>query len=408
PARGGGVWRGRRARLDVLSVLQEAAQTGRPDAVLERLRPLHPQYDALRAGLRRVAALREREPEVPVIPEGLKLRPGHRSPHVAALRARLAFWGDLADAASGDDAFDPPLVEALRAFEARHGLPADGVLDAAAVEALNTPVGARVGQIELNLERWRWQERVRGRRSVLVNIPTFMLHAYDPDGTEALAMRVVTGKPGSPTPVFDQEMTSVVFSPYWNIPPGIAGRETLPAVRRDRGYLRRMNLEVLRGGAVVDPSQVDWRRGAARVSFRQRPGPGNSLGLVKFQMPNPFHVYLHDTPADSLFRRERRTFSHGCVRLEKPEALARWVLSEQPEWTAERIAGAMRAGRQRAVALPEPISVSISYYTVWVDADGAVQFRPDVYRHDAGQGRLLDALEPPAMEAPAAAAAVAG
>jgi murein L,D-transpeptidase YcbB/YkuD len=239
---------------------------------------------------------------------------------------------------------------------------------------------------------------------VLVNIPTFELHAYD-GGREALSMRVITGKPETQTPVFDQVMTSVVFSPYWNVPVNITLDETLPAVARDRGYLRRMNLEVLRGDAVVDPARVDFRRGTAGLSFRQRPGPSNSLGLVKFNIANPFNVYLHDTPNDALFLRPRRTFSHGCVRLEKPEELARWVLGGAEGWTPARIAAAMRSGRESSVALEEAIPVSIGYFTVWVDGEGTVQFRPDVYRHDAGQGPLIVLPEAPALAGISVAAA---
>jgi len=188
------------------------------------------------------------------------------------------------------------------------------------------------------------------------------------------------------------------------VPANIALDETMPAVRRDRGTQRRLNLEVLRGDRVVDPAQVDWVRGARDVSFRQRPGAGNSLGLVKFQLPNPFNVYLHDTPNDALFLRPRRTFSHGCVRLEKPEALARWVLDGLSGWSPARITAAMHAGRESTVSLPEPIPVSIGYFTVWVDEDGTVRFLPDVYRHDAGQGPLLEVPDP-APPAPASAVA---
>jgi murein L,D-transpeptidase YcbB/YkuD len=200
-------------------------------------------------------------------------------------------------------------------------------------------------------------------------------------------------------------MTAVVFSPYWNVPTNIALGETMPAVLRDRSYLQRMNLEVLRGDQVVDPRRVDWGRGAAGVSFRQRPGARNALGLVKFLLPNSFNVYLHDTPSTALFLRPQRAFSHGCVRLEKPEALARWVLDGLPGWTPARIAAAMRAGRESAVSLPQAIPVGITYFTVWVDADGTVEFRPDVYRHDAAQAPLL---EPPAPPRPATALAAAG
>jgi murein L,D-transpeptidase YcbB/YkuD len=388
------LWRLRPRSFDVLPVLQRAADRG-PDAVLETIRPVHPQYAALRGALRRYAALAGAEAGVPVLPAGLRLRPGARSPQVRALRERLAFWGDLDRTAAAGDAFDPVTVAALKRFQARHGLPATGMVGPDVVAALNVPLRDRVRQIALNLERWRWQERTPAGRSVLVNIPAFELHAYD-DGSEVLAMRVITGRPETPTPVFAEAMTSVVLSPYWNVPVNIALDETMPAVRRDRDYLRRQNLEVLRGDRVVDPARVDFLRDVQGIAFRQRPGAGNSLGLVKFQLPNPFNVYLHDTPNDALFRRSLRSFSHGCVRLEKPEALARWVLADVPGWSPARIVAGMRGGRETLVSLPAPIPVSIGYFTVWVEADGTVRFHPDVYRHDAAQAPLLDAPAAPA------------
>ena len=355
-----------------------------------------PPTQALRAALRRYSALAAEEARVSTVRAGLPLQPGARSPDIAPLRARLALWGDLdgAAAAARGDVLDRPLVDALRHFQARHGLASQRSLDADTVAALNTSAADRVRQIALNLERWRWQPPAPPGRSVLVNIPTFELHAYA-DGGEALAMRVITGRPDSPTPVFGQDMTAVVFSPYWSVPTNIALDETMPAVLSDRSYLRRMNLEVLRGEEVVDPARVDWRRERGRLSFRQRPGAGNALGLVKFLLPNSFNVYLHDTPSKALFLRPVRALSHGCVRLEKPEALARWVLEGVPGWTPQRIVAAMRAGRERAVSLPEAIPVGIVYFTVWVDADGTVEFRPDVYRHDAAQAPLLQSPAPP-------------
>jgi len=402
PARVTVLWRLRPRQFDPLPVLQQVAASGRPDVVLDSIRPGHPQYAALRDALRRHAALAAVEEDVPALPAALKLRPGARGPQVRALKARLAFWGDLTETTPGET-FDPATVAALKRFQARHGLAATGAVSPEVVAALNTPVRERLRQIALNLERWRWQERTASPRSVLVNLPAFELHAYDGD-REALAMRVITGRPETPTPVFAQPMTSVVFSPYWNVPVNIALDETMPAVRRDRGYLRRQNLEVLRGDRVVDPARVDFRGDVQDIAFRQRPGAGNSLGLVKFELPNPFNVYLHDTPNDGLFLRSRRTFSHGCVRLEKPEALARWVLGDAPEWSRERIAAAMRAGRESIVPLSAPIPVSIGYFTVWVDGDGTVRFHPDVYRHDGAQGPLLDE---PVAPAPAPARTVA-
>jgi murein L,D-transpeptidase YcbB/YkuD len=185
-------------------------------------------------------------------------------------------------------------------------------------------------------------------------------------------------------------MTTVVFSPYWNIPDTIARKETIPAVLRDPDYLRKNDLEIVRGSQVVDPGAVDLSAEQADFRIRQRPGARNSLGRVKFMFPNQFDVYLHDTPADSLFERVQRDFSHGCVRVERPFALAQWVLRGQEEWTPERIEAAMKAGEERHVALARPVPVYIVYQTVWVDVDGTVHFADDLYGHDARQLQLLD------------------
>jgi murein L,D-transpeptidase YcbB/YkuD len=207
-------------------------------------------------------------------------------------------------------------------------------------------------------------------------------------------MRVVTGKTESPTPIFNDQMTTVVFSPYWNVPPDIAREEVLPAALKDPSYLAANNLELVRGTRVVDPWNADWNDPEVRV--RQRPGPKNSLGHVKFMFPNQFDVYLHDTPADSLFVRVERGYSHGCVRVEKPFELAQWVLQGDPKWTPEAIRSAMDAGEERHVALKDKIPVYIQYQTAWVDAQRGVQFREDIYGHDAAQRRILPASPAPA------------
>jgi murein L,D-transpeptidase YcbB/YkuD len=190
-------------------------------------------------------------------------------------------------------------------------------------------------------------------------------------------MRVVTGNAAkTPTPVFGRAMTHVVFRPYWNVPTSIAEAEIMPAVYRDRGYLRRRNMELVKGDG--------------GLQLRQRPGPGNALGLVKFLLPNPFGVYLHDTPEDGLFARTRRDRSHGCVRVERPLDLARFALAGAPEWTPARIRAAAAHGPEQPVPLPEALPVFITYLTVWADADGVTHFYPDVYEHDAAQETLLD------------------
>ncbi len=223
-----------------------------------------------------------------------------------------------------------------------------------------------------------------------MNIPHFHLEAYE-QGKVVLDIRAVVGKAGNETPIFSQRMTHVVMSPYWNIPPKIALDETLPAVYADPSYLDRQNIELVRvsdgQAAVVDPASLDWEDESALdgLRFRQRPGAGNALGLVKFMLPNEYDVYLHDTPANALFSRLGRTFSHGCVRVEKPVALAQYVLRDQSRWTPEAIDAAMHGGTETHVKLRDAIPVHILYFTSWVDARGGLQFRDDVYGYDARQ-----------------------
>ena len=243
--------------------------------------------------------------------------------------------------------------------------------------------------IELNMERWRWLPRERAAKHIVVNIPAFRLDVWERD-TVALSMRVVVGKKDTPTPIFNDAMTHVVFSPYWNVPPTIAKGETLPSALGDPSFLRRTNMEVLdEKGQVVDPESIDLER-AGDYKFRQRPGSGNALGLVKFMFPNEFNVYLHDTPADSLFARASRSFSHGCVRVEQPQALAEYLLKDRAEWTRETITEAMHAGVERTVKLREPVPVYIGYWTVDVTPDGKATFLPDVYGLDARQAAALN------------------
>ena len=202
-------------------------------------------------------------------------------------------------------------------------------------------------------------------------------------------MRVVVGKPDTQTPIFNDKMTYLVFSPVWNVPDDIAEKETLPAVLNDPGFLSRMNMEVVdASGNHVEPASIDLSS-PERYRFRQRPGGSNALGLVKFMFPNQFNVYLHDTPTDSLFARASRSFSHGCVRLEQPVKLAEYVLRDQPEWTSERISEAMQAGEEKIVKLKKAIPVYLGYWTARVTPDRQVQFRKDVYGIDANQSAKL-------------------
>lgn len=345
-------WFGRRPDDDVTAVLAGAIDSGKVEEAVAGLRPSHPQYAALSSALADHRSVAARGGWAPL---PAKASPG--APLETALRARLSATGDAA----------------IRNFEQRHGLEPDGRVDAKVVAALDTPVETRIRQIELNLERWRWLPKELGARHIVVNIPTFRLVAYS-GGRPELGMSVITGADDNPTPIFSDEMTTVVFSPYWNIPPAIAREEILPAAAADPGYLARQGIEIRQEGGTF--------------RLRQRPGAKNALGRVKFMFPNRFNVYLHDTPADSLFARVQRALSHGCVRVEKPFDLASWVLRDSAGWDAERIQEAMLAGREQHVKLDVPISVHILYQTVWVAEDGTVEFRDDLYGHDAHQQAL--------------------
>jgi murein L,D-transpeptidase YcbB/YkuD len=281
----------------------------------------------------------------------------------------------------------------VRRFQSRHILDADGILGKATLEAVNVPLEHRVRQLELALERGRWLPELGDRPSLFVNVPIFRLWASNPvRGEEPLRMNVVVGDSLShQTPIFVQYMEYLVFRPYWNPTPSIARDEIVPHVRRDPSYLQRENMEIVASGAEnaralpATPENLD-KVAEGRLYVRQKPGPRNSLGLVKFVFPNQENVYMHGTPAQALFSRTRRDLSHGCIRLEEPLELAEWILGEVPGWTRERIEEAMNAERPLRVNLPEPMMVVIFYDTVHVNSEGVVHFASDIYGHD----RALD------------------
>jgi murein L,D-transpeptidase YcbB/YkuD len=383
-------WQIKAEPVDALARLERALDDDRVAESLAELTPQTPNYRALRRALAEYRGYAATGPW-PTVPADLKVKPGQVSEHVPAIARRLAASGDYTGAMPADGqpaAYTSELQEAVKRFQRRHGLADDAVVGSAVAAEMNVPVDARIRQIELNLERWRWLPRNLGDRYILVNIPEMRLEVWERDNV-GLSMRVVVGKQQTQTPIFSEDMTYLVFSPYWNVPPDIAKKETLPSVMNDSGFLSRMNMEVVdASGKPVDPDSIDLGvPGSYR--FRQRPGASNSLGLVKFMFPNQFNVYLHDTPADALFARASRAFSHGCVRLEKPQTLAEYVLRDQPDWTPQRIRAAMDGAEETTVKLKAALPVYIGYWTARVSPDGLVQFRKDIYGID---GRLTAML----------------
>jgi murein L,D-transpeptidase YcbB/YkuD len=365
---------------------------------LEEVEPPFPGYKRTLTALRnylKLLSLDDRE-KLPMPSKGID--PGAPYPGTARLTHLLRLLGDLpseATVASGD-IYQGPLVEGVKSFQQRHGLTPDGRLGEQTLKQLNTPLTRRVEQLRLTLERWRWVPQEFAVPPVVVNIPEFRLRALDDKGRIALAMNVIVGKAlRHETPVFEKEMRFVVFRPYWNVPPGIQRSEIVPAVQRDRNYLSKNNYEVIThggeivtSGAITDEILADLRAG--KLIIRQRPGPTNALGLVKLMFPNEYHVYLHSTPAQQLFAKSRRDFSHGCIRVEKPAELTAWALSNNPGWTLERVQGAMERGQDNwQVNLTKPIPVLILYGTAVVDETGVVHFFDDLYGHDAALENVL-------------------
>jgi murein L,D-transpeptidase YcbB/YkuD len=401
------VWQIDTEPFDALAHLEQALHDHRIAESLTALTPTDEEYTGLRKALADYRAIAARG-GWPTLPASLKLKPGQSSPVLHALALRLAASGDFQREVRADDktaVYDADLENALKRFQRRHGLSDDGVIGRSVVAELNVPVDARVRQIQLNMERWRWLPRDLGDPHILVNIPQMRLDVRE-HGQVPLSMRVVVGKEDTPTPIFNQRMTYLVFAPYWNIPADIAQHETLPSVLKESGFLARAGMEVIdASGKTVDPDGVDLEQ-PGRYRFRQRPGTSNSLGQVKFMFPNQFNVYLHDTPADSLFARASRSLSHGCVRLEAPAKLAAYVLRDQPEWTEERIARAMEGTDEQIVKLKVPVPVYLGYWTARVARDGSVEFRKDVYSIDRRQTiRLAERLERLRHSSTAAAAA---
>ncbi len=367
---------------NLAGLLEMALSTNQVRQTLLGLRPRRVEYRRLQGARLELLELASRGgwPQIPSTTLSGRLD----RKLTALLHRRLLLSGDAED--SGD------LKLALSRFQRRHGLSVSGRLDSASVATLNVSVQQRIAQLELNLERWRWLPHTLGSQYILVRIADFELDVVESDKID-LSMRVIVGKPDTRTPVFSSEMTHLVFNPYWRIPPSISTEEVLPKLAKDPGYLERHQIHILppvAATSAISGGELDLRAIQMGTSMLvQSPGGTNPLGRVKFAFPNPYNIYLHDTPAGELFGRNMRDFSHGCIRLERSLDLAVYLLRDRPEWSRARIEQVLDSGENVQAYFSRSVPIYLLYWTAWVDEEGKTQFRKDIYDTDTKVNRAL-------------------
>lgn len=371
---------------DLKQLLDQAISSKDIRKNLEIVAAQHPGYSGLRKALalyRQMAA----KGGWKMIPPGSKLDRGDQGPRVLALRKRLQVTGDLGRQSVGDR-FDASLEEGLKHFQKRHGLEEDGKMGRQTLAALNVPVENRIRQLELNMESRRWLPIELSKNRVTVNIPDFRLKTFE-EGKLSSEMKVVVGqKKDWQTPVLSSRVTNLVLNPKWHVPPGIIKKEMIEKLQKDPGYFAQNDMMVMQvsngQSTVVDPMIVDWAKADTEdIRIVQRPGSGNALGKIKFIFPNPFAIYLHDTPQQEGFKKQVRALSHGCIRVEKPMDLAKFLLQNNSSWSFERLINELKTKEDtEGVPLKTPVDLYVLYWTAWMDEGGLVHFRDDIYGID--------------------------
>ena len=370
--------------IDPVAYLQAGIDSGDIDGFLQQFIPDRPIYTHLKQAL---ADYREIEASGGWgnIDAGETLKAASSGPRVQQLRQLLAETGDLVESSDGSDIFDETLEDAVKTFQRRHGLSADGVVGKQTLAELNRPVSARIDQIRINLERMRWFLHDIPSTFLVVDIAGFHVYLIS-ERQVRWDTRAMVGTPFRKTPSFRSEIEYLVINPTWTIPPTILRKDTIPAIKKDPAYLSRKNISVLdRNGRILDRSIIDWSQYSVNnfpFILRQEPGPNNALGLIKFIFPNPHFVFLHDTPSRNLFERTERAFSSGCIRVDQPFTLAEHLLNDPTQWNQETFHQIVDSGETKTVFLTEPLTVLLLYWTAHAEADGTVSFKRDIYGRD--------------------------
>jgi L,D-transpeptidase YcbB len=391
-------WIANRRGADMAAFLQDSLNSENIYDSLRTLSPKHEGYIRLHETFNQYRLILENSVKWPLVAAGPKMQIGDRHARVEMLRARLAAEpsAQVGFLTGETDFFDKNLKMAVIDFQSRHGLDVDGVVGPATLAALNTSLEEKVKRIRLNLERWRWMPEDLGSRNVQVNIADFQLKAFE-QGQPVLEMKIIAGRDYRQTPVFSDRISYMVLNPSWYVPQSIAVKDKLPLIKKNPVYLTQQKIRLYsswKGDAKeINPYHIDWSKVTSSNFYyrlRQSPGPNNALGRIKFMFPNRFNVYLHDTPSRELFNKTNRTFSSGCIRIQHPEELALYLLKDDPRWNQERLLKTLNTMKEQSIRLPAPVPVHLLYWTVFVDKDGVVQFRNDIYGRDAQLAKALE------------------
>ncbi|MCP4747755.1 MAG: L,D-transpeptidase family protein [Desulfobacteraceae bacterium] len=383
-------WRLPRIHMDLVAILKKISMPGELSLAMDKLNPSHPQYNRLRNALRKMQHIQMQGgwPHIPGVPF---VRPKSSDFRVITLRERLHLSGDLPvmiDSDKESQVYDPRLVKAVKSFQKRHGLKPDGVVGPKTLIALNVSPKQLLTKIELNIERLRWLPYDLGKRYIWVNTAGYYLKVIEKD-RQVMSMRVVVGRPARRTPVFSTSMTYMVLNPYWTVPPRLAREDILPHLVQEPDYIKNNGFRIFNGWAhdseELDAAAIDWKsieKNTFPFRLRQDPGPENFLGKIKFMFPNKYNVYLHDTPNRNLFKKTRRSFSSGCIRVEDAPGLAVYLVKNDNRWGRNTLEKILKSQTRTVVLLKDPLPVHLIYLTAWVDDKGKLQIREDIYHRD--------------------------